>query len=1615
MSDSSTRRSVIEAFWRPLQVALITALVGIILFVGLTRTQVGRSGIRHQIESTFNGKYRGTLSIGSLNGTIVNDLVATDIRLRDSTGQVVVAVDSIVAEPRWANLLTTELLIRSLTIVRPHLTLHRDSTGTWNFTQALQPRRPSPDTSQILDLTFAEIQVQEGRLTTTRSGRAPPPVQNDWTFDYTQTTARQIALNASVRQTDTTGFVALREASFSLPNPNVQVSSVRGEWRRSNGGWSLDQFALSLDTTRIQAQAALRTPPPDSGRRSLRVQIQKSRLDNDELRRLFPRLPLADLVTVQGQLQRTDDDMSLRDVTISREASSVTLDGTLSRSTSGMRVDASLTDGRLAPSDVRAVWPGLPEEISSQDGPVRLEASVQGTTPAQSRALDRFDVEGALAVQSPRGAVAGSLAVRRSGSDSLTYDGAFRADSLNLGPLTDEAAPWTRLNGTVNFQGQGPLNAPQEGEIDLALAPSRIGEYQLASADGQLSIQGERAQGTLTLRQATGGTLYLTGSADRLDARPLYSGTATASDVNLAADGSVLPSTRLNAQLTVQGGGTDWQSLTGTTVLKVDSSRIYRGDSTVTVPPHSTTLRLSDRAADRPRLEVSGSLASLTVDGTTLGPPLWATARRWGNAFRDAVRRELDKPAPSQLVASIRPFLPSSSAPTTVFPPSRRLAERTDREALHPIEARAHLRVHRSDLLHAWWPDFPNASEEFEADATLRAGPDSLHAAGSLSAAFLRYGPNEAENLAIEGRVSSHFGAPLAQTTEATAEVSADRIGATGPSVFGGSLSLSYGARSGTLHIGADSLGILGSIQLASALHITPERNELRLQQASFEVREREWTTSSPASIVAYSDAIRVTPLVLQRSHPQRSRPQRVRLSGTVSSRRTDTLSLTADNVYLPPFSQALDMSNPIGGNLTGQLHLQSGYRRPALDGDLSVRHLSYDRRLLGDFRLQAAYSADRPDLRLDASLVADTTSIDRLTQPVPVPNGARTVNPNNLRLSGHIRLPKQARLAPSRRPSKVPEGSTFDLNADVNRADLFFFQYIFEEHLGEIQGYATGGLHIGGRFYDPIFDADLSIENGFVTLPLFGLEYEASGPVRVDRRGIHPRGLMVQDEGGSATVDGSILFNDYEYFSFDLSASLDELTVIDVPQAEDLPFYGTIRASGPATLTGPLPDATLRSSSARTTPDSELFIPVSGETVEQDRGFIVFADSTGRIPNLQTLTRRENILADRPEGVPSFVEGLNLNLNIVAPEGSTVNLVFDPIVGDIVTVNGSGRVQIQRKEGNFSVFGSFTATGGTYLFTAGEVFVRRFSINEGTIRWDGDPTNAQLDLDAEYRTRASPTGLPGYQDYQGRIPVTVQLDITGRVATPSVDLSLSLVRDQRGNLIGSETLDAILNQPARRTEYATSVLLTNTFLLTTESLTQRTGSQTSDTESGIGAAGNQLAFNSVSQLVSSQLNRYLGEALPNVDLNFGVQGEDPNDLDLIYGVALRLLNERLLIRGEGVYTGDDPETQQAQGPQGEFVVEVRLSSSVSAEVFYRRTGDEFTQNRTLTSSRGAGLSYQTEFSTWRSLLHRLFGWLIPFGPSEDEEPKPDPVAEGGAVPPDSSRSSTNQPPGPKK
>jgi len=1572
VSDDSSR-TFARIAGRVVRVLLYAGLAGVVLFFALTRTDVGRDGVRRQIEATFDEQFAGSLQIGSLRGTLLYDLRATDVRLRDEQDRLVATIDSVSATPQWQDLLTAQLSVGSLTLFRPHLRLHHRADSTWNVRRALE-RTTSAAGGRPLDLSFAEVTVRDGRITTSRAGAAPALVSDRWLFDYTQSEVDQIRARATIEWGDARRHVALESGQLRLPDRDLALESARAELTGTANRWALDTLSLQLGNTALRAQGRLYPPGSESDRPRADLRIGESRLDHDQLRRLLPRLPLRNAVTLEGRLGGSMDQVVVNTLQVSHGPSTLRLDGTAYGLPDSLDVDGEVRSSRIRPSDVRSVWPEAPLGDMEAFGAVDLSGTITGWVDWRGRATPAFDLESTLSAQGPPGAIRGRLDVARPDDGLLRYDGRLRADSLDLGPLTGRPRLAGRLTGEVRLDGRGTRPSTVRGTLRASLRDGRLGARRFAAAELDLAADSGRTEGTFTLQQLEGGTLRARGTLQTGAPALRYEGEAALRTFDLEAVHPPLPRSRLNADLTLDGRGDDWAELVGTLDLVVDSSSLR--DGATSLPAHRARLTLNAPSASGPRVSLDGSVASGTVDGRPFRPAVLRSGRQWAGALRRAVRRERAQATRARPDSIARP----PPSPVALPPPPDA-----------PFQIEGDLTIHRMDVVQAWWPAAPDRGDDLHASSQLTVGPDTLHASGRLTASRLQIGARRVDSLESSFRLAGPMRSGLLSDLETTVSVRADTLRLGGPSLVHPSAELRLDQRTGTLRARTERIGRTGPYRLGADL--TLERGlHARLTTLSAEAGSYALSTDEATRLSVFTDAVVLDTLDLRSNHPAPATEQHIRLAGTLSPAPTDTLTASLRDVLLFPAGELAALPRALGGTLSGTVALTGGWAQPQIESALEVRRLSFDRRLLGDLQVRTRIPSDSPDLLVDATLSPGPSSLDDVDSPSLVPEGLRTVEENQLSLTGRMRLPGLTDAGSSSPP--------LDLTAEIDRADLFFFQYIFDDNLGTARGYTAGTIHVGGEFRRPVFDADLSIQNARFTLPQFGLAYSASGPVEVDRHGIHLQDLTVTDDEGTAILNGSVLFNDYRYFSFDLSAELDELTIIDVNRAGTLAFYGQIRASGPASLTGPLQDATLRSDGARTTPDSELFIPVSEEGVDDGSGFIVFADSTGQIPDLRDLTRRDNIFSDRPAGEPSFLEGLEIDVNVLAPEESTVNLVFDPIVGDVVTAVGSGRVQLQRQEGEFFVYGNFNVSGGTYLFTAGEVFVRRFSINGGTISWDGPPTNAQLDLEAEYRTRASRAGLPGFSGDEGRIPVRVLLDIGGRVETPRVNLSLAQVRDDRSNLVGTQTLDAILNQDDRSTEYATSVLLTNTFLLTTESFTQGPADGTDAAGGDLATAGNRLAFNSVSQLVASQLNRYLGAALPSVDLNFGLQGENTEDLDLIYGVALRLLNERLVIRGEGVYTGDNPRGRQADGPQGEFVVEVRLNNRVSVEAFYRRTGDELTYGQTLTSSTGAGVSYQTEFSTWRLLLGRVFGWLIPGlrppdppAPDDQQDPSTDPVA----------------------
>ena len=83
------------------KVALYVLFFATLAFFALTRTEVGREGVRQEIEARFRSTYAGSIQIGDLSGNLVYSFVASNVSLFDPDGRLIGHIDTVRAEPSW--------------------------------------------------------------------------------------------------------------------------------------------------------------------------------------------------------------------------------------------------------------------------------------------------------------------------------------------------------------------------------------------------------------------------------------------------------------------------------------------------------------------------------------------------------------------------------------------------------------------------------------------------------------------------------------------------------------------------------------------------------------------------------------------------------------------------------------------------------------------------------------------------------------------------------------------------------------------------------------------------------------------------------------------------------------------------------------------------------------------------------------------------------------------------------------------------------------------------------------------------------------------------------------------------------------------------------------------------------------------------------------------------------------------------------------------------------------------------------------------------------------------------------------------------------------------------
>ncbi|MGA7305582.1 MAG: translocation/assembly module TamB domain-containing protein [Rhodothermales bacterium] len=1548
------------------KLAIFLLLIAAAGVLALMRTQAGRDFVGDQIEAQFAASFRGSLRIGRLHGNLARTFYATNVSIFDPEGRTVLQVDSMVVRLGLFDGLRRNITVRHAELIRPKVMLIREDSLGWNIQRALALRnreRSTGSTGTKWAFKSADVGIVGGSIITRNDGVRPEAVDSLTIFDYTNARLDNFEASATIDWSQAVRLIDLRRLHAELSTQDVELSSFRAQIAVTDSSIAINEAELVTPSSRIHAD--LRLAGLDSLqalRRSdvdipdIVLNIDNAQIDSTELSALFPRLHLPN-TQVRLLAGGRSGDLHIDDFSLQSGGSKVTAKAQLTGWPDSLAYSADVDEAVLQPSEAAAYFPSFAETLGRlPEHTIRF--ALTGAflrKPSGGLAIARSQV--GFESQSDLGTANGEVELHRGTGDTLHYGGQLLLSDYTTAAWLPDLGE-TRLSGDVAFRGSGTSLRGLDGIASINFRSSVIRGVSLDSL--RMVAQSGGEQISVELRGAgQDGAVALGGRLDLRGAAPHFEGSLDLAKFNALAfsSGSSRPgASSVSGDVDVASYGATLDDIAATVTVTVDTATFFVGRDTMTLSPTVHRMTVEHPDSTYTQMELTGDVLEGEVSGRFTFDPLIRTISLWLGAAEHTIASQLGKRLHAE------DLLTAEDVGREAYFFEEQRLRRVLIESGHGdgLDFHGHLRVKRLRDLHQILPEVPAASHSLTLGGTGFLSADSLALAVSATADSVRGNDLAIDHLSLQASVGGPFDYSLDGVMAAKLSLNLGALQSGSQRLEDLSINYGFADREGSLHVTSSDSAEGGlSMSLDAALNVLPDSNEVRLENLTVRKNDYVWSTRNESRLLMYGDALVVDHLNIRSLHngSDFERPEQVlALDGIVSASTSDTLHLDARFIRLEEISELGRFQFAIGGEMHAAATIAHALEAPRTAGRLAINALTFDGRDLGNLRLRSVYSSPTEGIAVDLTL----------TQPREKVKG---VQRNDVHVSGTVRPPG----------SEPNDHGNLNLVAEMPELDMFFFKYLFPNELDDVSGEGSGKGTITGDFSFPQFDASFQIDRSSFLVPEFNLRFGLTGPVTVDRAGFHLQDVALTDPtGGRGDLQGSILFNDYKFFSFDIAADLHEIMIMNVSRAMDLSFYGQVWVSGSATLTGPLQQTLLRSTDAVTAQKSRLYLPVTEDEIESDKTFIVFADSTGEFQ----IEKRGNILSKRPQTERAFVEGMDMSFNILIPEESSVYLVFDPLLGDVIHALGSGRVQLQRREGDFQAFGTFTVESGDYLFTAGEVFQRKFILEDGgTITWDGDPIDARFDIPAVYRTRASLAGLPG-QNPEDRVPIRVDMSLTGRVTTPIVDLRIALDQNQRDPEVIPPGLESAVNQPDLAVEYATSVLLTNTFLLTSN--------QGSD---ALTNTADELLFHSLSQLVSSQLNRFVSQAL-NLDVNVGVQqGRTQEEYDLIYGFALRLDDQRVVIRGEGLYETGTNQANTTNGLQGAFVVEYRLTPAVQLEFFFRRESDLYRAASSLGTAYGVGIVYQTSFANWKQFGRKLRGKEEPrieVAPPEPELPASD-------------------------
>jgi hypothetical protein len=707
------------------------------------------------------------------------------------------------------------------------------------------------------------------------------------------------------------------------------------------------------------------------------------------------------------------------------------------------------------------------------------------------------------------------------------------------------------------------------------------------------------------------------------------------------------------------------------------------------------------------------------------------------------------------------------------------------------------------------------------------------------------------------------------------------------------------------------------SARIKASAQFTAQNTKLTFKESLLKVLDREWEFDPANSIT-------LTPGLITFSNVKIfNEDQFLSLEGLISENIEDKLNLTFNKVNIDLLN-TLTTEN-FGGTANGLISISNIYDKPAIEGDIGVAKLSINDFLIGDLLAKAQLIGDRFEINVGNTLQGNKT----------------------LTLDGSIGLVEQ------------------DIDIDVNfdGASLVALEPFLSNYLSDLGGTITGDLKMLGTLTKPEIVGSTKVEAGKLRVNFLNTSYTMNGSLIFQPTEVNFRELIVQDlYGHEANFTGGIKHNGFQNIYLDIRSRLTNFQVLNTTDKDSDVFYGRAFVTGTLDVIGSTTNLDINAR-ATSQPNTEIYIPLSSNNEQAQEEFI-------HIINVMDTVRLKEIAEEinRLE-----IENVRMNFVLDITPDAYAEIIIDPRTGEGISGRGRGVLTMNiDTQGNFNLSGNYEITQGQYNFSLYNVVKKQFSVQPGgRITWYGDPYQGVMNLTAEYKENLSlqplmansPTANPENNTSSRRYPTRVIMKMSGELLSPEIEFGFNF--DEFPNTTENQTTIAafqnrVANDDQEMNRQVFSVIMTRSF-----------------SPEGQFSGATSIS-SSLGQLLSSQLNSFIGQIDQNLEVQIDLASLDQNTMENFQlSVAYTFLGGRLRVSRDGGFT-DNRGNAAATSIIGDWQAEYQLSPDgvYRVRIFNRNNFNTLTSLSTSknVTTYGVSLSQNVSFNSFSELFKKITG-----------------------------------------